>query len=147
MIAAGVAVDPFVARFDAAWSSRDPEVLGALLHPDVVLEQPMSPVLRGRAAAVASLGGVLDMMPDLQITVHDWMKRGDEFFVVFSFSGTVGVRGLQWTIVDRIVLEDGLIRSRVAYFDPGPLVRALLSQPWLWPKALFRSLSRRRSNA
>jgi hypothetical protein len=41
----------------------------------------------------------------------------------------MGGRPIEWTVVDRIVLEDGLIRERRSYFDSVPLVKAMASRP------------------
>jgi ketosteroid isomerase-like protein len=136
------ATDPFVDRFAAAWTSRDAERLGALLHPEVVLEQPMMPVVRGRQAAVQALAGFLALIPDLQITVHDALTRDNVVFIAFGFAGTIGKRRVDWRLVDRIELTDGLVRSRVSYFDPRPLSRAILSQPSLWLKLARRKWRR-----
>jgi hypothetical protein len=105
--------DPFVERFAAAWRSHDPEQLGALLHPDVVLEQPMMAPLRGRPAAVGALARFLELMPDLEITIDDAVRSDDVVFIAFRFAGTVGKRRVGWSLVDRIELQDGLVRSRV----------------------------------
>ena len=43
--------------------------------------------------------------------------------------GTLGGRPLAWTAVDRLVLRDGLIAERHSYFDPLPLLGALLKRP------------------
>ena len=36
---------------------------------------------------------------------------------------------MEWTVVDRIILEDGLIRERRSYFDPAPLLKAVALRP------------------
>jgi ketosteroid isomerase-like protein len=140
--------DPFVQRFAAAWSSRDARRLGELLHPDVVLIQPMMPVLRGRGTAVRALARFIELVPDLQITIHDAMRRDDVVFIAFSFSGTIGRRRVAWGLVDRLELIDDLVRERVSYFDPRPVSRALLRQPVTWfrlARRAWRRLVRRRS--
>ncbi len=139
-----ISSDGFVDRFAAAWGSRDADQLGTLLHPDVVLEGPLTPVLRGRAMAVRALGQFLKMIPDLQITIHDSMARNNVVFIAFSFSGTVGRRRVEWHLVDRIELEDGLVRARVAYFDPRPLTRAMAFHPAAWWQLARRGLRKLR---
>lgn len=134
---------PFVERFAAGWRSHDAERLGALLHPEVILRQPLMPVLHGRSAAVRALGRFLQMFPDLQISIHDSVARGNVLFIEFSFAGSLGKRRVEWHLVDRIELADGLARSRVAYFDPWPLIRAVLLQPWMWFALLARRWRRR----
>jgi ketosteroid isomerase-like protein len=119
----------FVARFQAAWSSRRPEELAALLHPEVVLTQPLLPPARGREAARRSLTRVLGLLPDLAIEVHRWSASGDLVFIEFSFSGTLGGRALSWRLVDRITLSGGLVLERASYFDPLPLFAAVAARP------------------
>jgi hypothetical protein len=36
--------------------------------------------------------------------------------------------------VDRITLRDGLAIERVAFLDPAPLLRAVLTRPRSWPR-------------
>jgi ketosteroid isomerase-like protein len=134
----------FVERFTAAWSSRDAKQLGALLHPDVVLDGPLMPALRGRTMAVRALGRFLTIVPDLQITIQDSMLRDNVVFIAFSFTGTIGRRRVEWRLVDRIELADGLVRARVAYFDPRPLTRAMAFQPSVWWQLARRGLRRLR---
>jgi hypothetical protein len=134
----------FVDRFAAAWSSRDADQLGTLLHPEVVLEGPLMPVLRGRAMAVRALGQFLKVIPDLQITIHDSMVRDNVVFIAFGFAGTVGRRRVEWHLVDRIELEDGLVRARMTYFDPRPLTRAMALRPATWWRLVRRGLRKLR---
>src|SRR5262245_4683074 len=126
----------FVERFTAAWESRDPGALEALLHPSVRLEQPLLPPIEGRAAARRVFEDLLALIPDLRIEVHRWADAGDAIFIEFSFSGAIGAREVSWSLVDRIELSGGLVRVRVSYFDPSPLLRAILPQP----AALWRLL-------
>lgn len=121
----------FVARFERAWTTRTTEALATLLHPDVRLVQPLSRPLLGRDAALRSLASFIAVTPDLRITLRRWSGDGAILFIEFSFHGSVGGRAIQLDIVDRVELVDGLVRDRTAYFNPAPLVRALLAQPWL----------------
>ena len=49
--------------------------------------------------------------------------------IELHLSGHLGGRPVAWTTVDRIVLEDGKIKERHAYFDPAPLLKAMLLRP------------------
>ena len=51
---------------------------------------------------------------------------------------------VEWTVVGRIILEDGLIRERRSYFDPAPLLRAVALRPRASLPLLLLSLFRRR---
>jgi ketosteroid isomerase-like protein len=98
-------------------------------HPDVLLEQPLSRPARGEAGMRALFEPLFAAMPDLRGEVVRWGPTGDGVLIELTLRGTLGGRPLEWTVVDRIVLEDGLIRSRRSYFDPLPLLPALLSRP------------------
>ena len=52
----------------------------------------------------------------------------------------LGGRPIEWPVVDRFVLHDGLATERVSYFDPTPLLRAVLTRPTSWWR-LVRSRS------
>ena len=56
--------------------------------------------------------------------------------------GTLGTRPIAWTVVDRIVLRDGLIAERTAYFDPLPVAFKLLRSP-IASRRVFAALLRR----
>jgi hypothetical protein len=135
----------FVARFEAAWKVGTTEALATILHPDLCLVTPLAPALRGRTAALHLLGNFLALMPAPRIRIHRWTAAGDGFVLIeFSFYGTVGRRAVQLDLVDSFELVDGLAVRRTAYFNPAPLVRAVLTQPWLLWRLLKRSVAFRR---
>jgi ketosteroid isomerase-like protein len=109
----------FLTRFERAWRSRDPQALEALLHPDVVLVQPLLPLLSGRARAGQALAAFLALFPDLEIVIGHAHVDDAGAFIEFSFRGTVGRRPVTLNMVDRIELDAGLIRKRICYFDPA----------------------------
>jgi hypothetical protein len=55
---------------------------------------------------------------------------------------TGGRRPLEWTVVDRIQIEDGLIRERISYFDSLPLMFGALTRPSLWWSLVRQQLRR-----
>lgn len=135
----------FVARFEAAWKVGTTKALATILHPDVFLVQPLAPALRGRNLALRVLGDFLALMPAPRIRIHRWTAAGDGVVLIeFSFYGTVGRRAVQLDLVDSVELVDGLVVRRTAYFNSAPLVRAVLTQPWLLWRLLKRSVSFRR---
>lgn len=135
----------FVARFEAAWTAGTTTALAAILHPDVHLVQPLASPLRGRSAALHALGNFLALMPAPSICIHRWTAAGQFVIIEFSFQGSVGRRPVQLDLVDSIELVDGLVHRRTAYFNPVPLVRAVLTQPWLLWRLLKRSVAFRKS--
>ena len=50
-------------------------------------------------------------------------------FIELTLRGHLGSKPVEWTVVDRIILEDGLIRERRSYFDPAPLLKAVALRP------------------
>lgn len=119
----------FTDRFAAAWSSRNPDRLTALLHPDVRLVQPLLPEIRGREAARRSFASLLELIPDLTTDVTGWAAGTNGLYIEFRFSGTAGKRPVILELVDRFELKDGLAIYRASRFDPLPLIRAVVPQP------------------
>ncbi len=119
----------FVEKFQAAWSSRDPDRLASLLHPEVRLLQPLIPELKGRDAARRSFANLIALIPDLKTEVTGWLASGDQLFIEFRFTGTAGHRRVSLDLVDKFELKDGLAIYRKSYFDPLPLIRAVAVQP------------------
>ena len=98
-------------------------------HPDVLLVQPLMPTTRGLAHFRAGFERLFAAIPDMRGEVIRWGPTDDGVLIELTLRGTLGGRALEWTVVDRIVLEDGLIRSRHSYFDSLPLLRVMLTRP------------------
>ncbi len=116
----------FVARFADFWRPPvDLAKLDSLLHPDVRLVAPgMEPTV-GRAAGMAAFRNVFAMTPDLHLDVERWRGDADVVFIEVTLRGTLNGRVLAIPGVDRILLRDGMVLERVAYFDPSPMLAAL----------------------
>jgi hypothetical protein len=127
--AADSAAADFVHEFARAWADPSPERLADLAHPDVRLRQPMMRPMRGRAAWREAVRELLGLVPDLRGEVVRWAASGPDLFIELRLRGTLGRRPYEWTLVDHIRLEDGLVRERVSYFDPLPLVLEGLKRP------------------
>jgi SnoaL-like protein len=125
----------FVEFFAAGWrlGARDAEGFfrhfGPRMHPDIVLIQPIASPARGPGALQELFGPLFKAVPDLQGTITRWGEIADGVFIELTLSGHLGRKPLEWTVVDRIILEDGLIRERRSYFDPAPLLKAVASRP------------------
>jgi hypothetical protein len=85
-------------------------------------------------------------MPDLRGEVVRWGATHDGVLVELALRGTLSGRAVAWTTVDRIVLRGGLIAARRSYFDPLPLIGALLSRPQAALKLLPRPRPRGRAD-
>jgi ketosteroid isomerase-like protein len=139
--AAASAAAEFVERFAAAWAEPSPERLGALGHTEVVLIQPAMRRMEGREQARRGFAKLFAVWPDLRAEVDRWSATGDYVFIDFRLRATVARRPFEWPVVDRILLEDGLVRERVSYFDPLPLMLESLKRPSKLP-AMLRLMRR-----
>jgi hypothetical protein len=135
----------FVERFAHAWGDPTPERLTALLHPEVRLVQPLERDVRGTAAVQKLWLRTFALMPDLRGEVLRWAERDGFLVIELHLAGTLaGGRRVEWITSDHIRLEDGLVKERVAHFDPLPLVVALARSPRAWPGYLRQQIARLR---
>ena len=134
----------FVERFAATWAAPSPERLNGLLHPEVRLVQPLEPEANGHAEVTAMWRRTFGLIPDLRGEVVDWAARDGFLVIAVRLHGTLGGGPVEWISSDHIRLEDGLVRERVAHFDPLPMVAALLRRPRAWPVYLRAQASRLR---
>jgi ketosteroid isomerase-like protein len=113
---------------------------------DVRMIQPQLPTMVGKRAFLEGfIRPTFKLIPDLHATVHEWAEAEDGvIFIGFTLAGTLGGRPISWPCVDRIVLRDGLACERRAYFDPTPLVGAVVTRPRAWPAFLGLQIGRLR---
>lgn len=125
----------FVEFFAAGWviGARDPEGFfrhfEPRMHPDTALIQPIAAQARGPGALRELFGPLFKAVPDLTGTLRRWGQTHDGVFIELTLRGHLGRKPVEWTVVDRIILEDGLIRERRSYFDPAPLLKAVALRP------------------
>lgn len=140
----------FVEFFAAGWKlgARDADGFfrhfALRMHPDAVLIQPVAAPARGPGALRELFAPLFEVVPDLHGEVQRWGETVDGVFIELTLRGHLGRRPVEWTVVDRIILEDGLIRERRSYFDPVPLLRAIASKP-LAALPLLRTLVGKRN--
>jgi hypothetical protein len=129
------AATEFAEFFAAGWAigARNPEAFfqhfGPRMHPNTALIQPIAPPARGPGALRELFGPLFKALPDLTGTLRRWGQTDDGVFIEITLRGHLGRRPVEWTVVDRIILEDGLIRERQSYFDPAPLLKAVALRP------------------
>ena len=133
----------FVERFKRFWAAPDPAALGELLHDDARLIQPLMPSMRSRAAYAEATRRLLAVMPDLHGRTRRWGETEDGVLIEHTLAGTLGGRQLSWDLTDRITLREGRVVERIAYFDPLPLVLAVITRPRAWLPFLIMRLTRR----
>jgi ketosteroid isomerase-like protein len=118
--------------FEKAWARPRVDDFMALLHPDVVLEQPVTPTIRGIEAARRDFARLLQWLPEAVGTVHGWAASGDTLFVEWVLRARLGGAPLEVPMVDRIVVRDALIVHRTAFFDSARVMRAVSTRPSSW---------------
>jgi hypothetical protein len=125
----------FVEFFAAGWKigARDPEAFfrhfGPRMYRDTVLSQPIARPARGPGALRELFGPLFKAIPDLLGELQRWGETADGVFIELTLRGHLGGRPLEWTVVDRVILEDSKIRERQSYFDPAPLLKAVALHP------------------
>jgi len=125
-------VEKVVEGFTQAWATPAVERFAALLHPEVVLIQPVVTPIRGREAGRAEFSRLLRWLPDIRGTVDRVAVTGDTALVAWRLAFSLGGRPFETRIVDRLVVADGLIREREAYYDSARLVAAIVTRPSAW---------------
>jgi ketosteroid isomerase-like protein len=114
--------------------------------PEVRMIQPnLRPTTGRRAFREEFARPLFDLVPDLHGTVEGWASSGDSIYIELRLDGTAGNRKFTLHTCDRIKLRDGKAHERVAYLDPGPLLKAVAASPRVWPRFLrsqLRSLRR-----
>jgi hypothetical protein len=123
----------FVQRFAEVWKHPSPERLVVLLHPDMVLYQPQAPAIRGKQAARREFERLLRWLPDLCGDVKRWCGASGVVFIEWHMHFPIG-RRLAIRAVDRFVLWQGLGIERAVYFNPLPLLAAVVTHPQAWPR-------------
>jgi ketosteroid isomerase-like protein len=121
-----------VRGFTEAWARPNVDRFLALLAPDVRLLQPVTPPVVGHAAARREFGRLLRWLPDLVGTVDTWAASGETALVAWRLRFTLGRRPFELRIVDRLVVRDGLIAEREAYFDSLRFMLATVARPSAW---------------
>ena len=140
----------FVEFFGELWRTgatapdRFFSLLEARMTPETRLVQPLAPTARGPAGARRFFTPLFDVLPDLRSEVRRWGPTDDGVLIEHTMTGTLAGKRISWDVADRFILDDdGAFLERRAYFDPLPLVAAMLSRPWASAK-LVPGLLRRK---
>jgi hypothetical protein len=106
-----------------------------MLAEDVLLLGPQLPPLRGiEAFERRFVAPLFALMPDVRAEVGRAAIDGETIFAELTITGTLrGGRRVRLHACDRIELRDGLAIERETYFDPSPLLAALVLSPRSWP--------------
>lgn len=122
----------FVTKFAEFWTDPSPQRLPEMLHPDVVLVQPLAPRIVGIEAAQAQFQRIWYCLPDLRAHVDRWCGDGGLVFIEFRLHARIGGNAIEWPNVNRLRLHDGKATERVTYFDPLAIMPTLLRHPSIW---------------
>lgn len=125
--------EELVAWFTEGW--RNPTYESFCRHivprlaPDARMVQPLVRPHKGHDAFCRNIATLFAAMPDAHARVLDW--RGDErtVFIEFHLMGTVGGRPVRLHACDRFSLDGDLVTERHSFFDPAPLILAVLRSP------------------
>lgn len=132
----------FVDSFEAFWAHPEPVKLHELLWPDVHLVQPLVPEMHSCDEYVEQLRQLLSVCPDLAGELRRWDRTDDGVVIEHTLGGTIKGKRFELRVFDRIVLRDGKVVERVAYFDPSPLLVAIATRPQAWLPYLRTKLQR-----
>lgn len=124
--------EQFVANFIDFWNDPSPQRIPEILHPDVVLTQPLAAPMRGIAAAQQEFRRIWRFLPDLRAQVDRWRGDADVVFIELRLRTHVRRDLIEWPNIDRFVLRDGKAIERMNYFDPLPLLPTILKHPSIW---------------
>jgi hypothetical protein len=113
-----------VAQWSAFWVKPDPALAAHAAVPDVVGDWPGDPEpVQGTEAYRNRIAQVLNRVPDLRLEVAESAENGDVIFIHWIAHGT-GANGLfQMDGIDRILLEDGLVKENVVRYDSATFER------------------------
>lgn len=142
-------MEDFVRFFAEGWAKPKPdgfiEHFRPRFHPEARIEQPTLPPASGWEQIEARFRELFAVFPDYLVTVDDWAARGDVVWIGVTHRTTLGRREASWRGVDRIVLESGLLRERVAFFDALETLPPALLAPRTWPSLARWSLASARA--
>jgi ketosteroid isomerase-like protein len=132
-------VQAWVAAFAEGW--RTPASADAFadhfrpwFDQHVCLIQPELPTLVGeRAFRERFARPLFALIPDLHGHVERTAVGVDCAYIELTLRGTLGGRPVAWRVCDRTSLRNGLVVERESYFNPLPLLRAILTRPRAWP--------------
>ena len=113
-----------VQRFADFWSDPRAEDVPALVTDDVVgwwpgEDQPV----RGVDDYTAALAHILQLLPDMRLSVAEHATHGDMVFIRWIMRATGRNGPFELSGIDRIRMRDGRVAENVIRFDTGHLRR------------------------
>lgn len=128
----------WIAAFTEAWRAPESgdafaEQIEPWLDPRVRLIQPLAPATVGRAAfRERFVRPLFGLIPDLRGEVERSAVGEECAYVELTLRGTLGGGPIALRVSDRMTLREGLVIERETYFDPLPLLGAIVTRPRAW---------------
>jgi hypothetical protein len=138
---AASAEERYVARWREAWSHGDVEPClnehAAMIRDEQTMYiQPLFDAYVGERGMRRVFGRVFALIPDLTAELDHWLVAEGIAFIEFTLTGTLGGKPIRWRVVDRMRLDGEQLAGVETYYDPLPLLIALLTRPRAWPRTL-----------
>jgi SnoaL-like domain len=131
----------YVARWRQAWShgAVEPclnEHATTIRDERTLYLQPLFDAVTGEEGMRRMFERIFALIPDLSAELDHWVVDEGIAFIEFTLTGTLGGKPIRWRAVDRMQLDGEKLAMRETYYDPLPVLIALLSRPRSWPRAL-----------
>jgi len=122
-----------VKAFAEGWKKPHPRAWDGLLAADVELHQPLMPDGIGVDHWQREFTRLQAFLPDIYGEILDWAPVPDGVLIHLRCHATAGGRPLSFDAIDRLQLsDDGTVIRRDSFFDPTPLIAALIARPRAW---------------
>jgi len=120
---------PFIQKFRQVWENPSLDDLMAPLREDVTLIQPLAQPLHGKKVARKAFRKILMRFPGMRGDVHGGLGSDNLIFIDWTMIVPIGRSEQRLSVIDKVTLEDGLVKERTAYFDPSPLFGPISRSP------------------
>jgi len=121
--------ESFTEIFRQMWEKPSLDSFMATAREDIVLIQPMSKPLIGKAAATKEFRRILYRFPGIYGRIHRSAINDDFLYIDWTMIVPLGGKPLELPVVDRFEFEDGGVKRRIAYFDPSSAIPRILTNP------------------
>jgi hypothetical protein len=121
-----------VEGFEAFWSNPDPRIVPVALTDDVVgywagMDEPV----RGKDDYTRCIAALVDTLPDVRLSVAESAQDGEFHFVRWIMHATGEHGPFEFTGVDRIRTQDGLVAENMIICDTAAFTaRSGRPVPW-----------------
>jgi hypothetical protein len=113
-----------VDHWAAFWADPDPDRAARVSTDDVVGDWPGDPEpVRGKEAYRARIAQVLELVPDLHLEVAEHAHGPNCIFIHWIAHGTGANGPFEIDGIDRILLEDGLVKENLIRYDTAAFDR------------------------